>query len=179
MNPSPSSEPALGLVVHCRDGRPDAALAAAARRLQAAGLRVAGLLQAGTKGDPACCATLALEDIGSGRRVPIFERRAAAARGCRLDPSGLAEAAGWLRDAIEGRPDILFVNRFGRQESEGRGLIDEIAAAVLAGIPVVVAVGEALLPQWRDFAGEAGTALPADPDRIAAWCLAQREILPA
>lgn len=155
-----------------RDRRPDAMLALAARRLQGRGFRVAGLLQDGTAGNASCCATLFLEDIGSGRRVQIFERRGPGTRGCRLDPGGLAHAAAWLREAIDERPDVLFVNRFGRQEAEGRGLLGEIAEAVMAEIPLVIAVGEALLPDWEAFVGAATDRL-ADVGAVEDWCTAQ------
>lgn len=163
----------IGYIVYDRDHGPDALLSAVAYRLKAKGARVAGLLQDGQAGDESCCAILFLEDIGTGRRVQIYERRGLDTRGCRLDPAGLAEAAGWLREAIAVRPDVLFINRFGRQEAGGRGLVDEIGAAVVADIPVVVAVNAALLSEWHTYAGEGTASLPLDAERIEAWCVAQ------
>lgn len=161
------------VVAYAFDQPPDAALADAVKWLRGAGLRPRGLLQEGEAGRTSCRPSLFLNDIGTGRRIQIFERRGVSARGCRLDSSGLAEAAGWLRDAIETRPDVLFINRFGRRESEGKGLLDEIGAAVAADIPIVIAIGAALLPAWRAFAGEEGTALAADPRQIGSWCAEQ------
>lgn len=165
------TEPRICVVAYDGTQPPDAALAQAARRLGAVGLQVGGLLQSGAAGDAAGCAMLFLEDLGTGRRIRLFESRGAGARGCRLDACGLAEAAVWLREAVETRPDVLFVNRFGRQESKGRGLLDEIGAALTAGIPVVIAVGAACLPAWRAFAGGESALVPADADRIVAWVL--------
>lgn len=165
------TEPRICVVAYDGTQPPDAALAQAARRLGAIGVKVGGLLQSGEAGDGARCAVLFLEDLGTGRRIQLFEARGAGARGCRLDACGLAEAAVWLREAVESKPDVLFVNRFGRQESQGRGLLDEIGAAVTAGIPVVVAVSAACLPAWRAFAGGESTLVPADADRIVAWAL--------
>lgn len=164
----------IAVVVYGRDRRPDAMLAEAARRLRLGGLDVRGLLQCGTSGDSSRCAALFLDDIGTGRRIQVFEQRGRDTRGCRLDPSGLACAAMWVREAIAARPDILFVNRFGRQEAAGRGLLGEIGAAATAEIPVVVAVGEALLPDWRSFAGEEGTRLGSDAEALVTWCLARK-----
>lgn len=160
----------LCILVYRREERPDAAIADAVARLRADGIHIRGLLQEGTEGSAACCATLFLEDIGSGRRVEIFQNRGRETRGCRLDASGLAEAAAWLREAIECRPDMLVLNRFGRQEADGRGLVDEIAAAAVAGIPVIVPVNEKLLPEWDAFSGGSYERMPADPDRILQWC---------
>ena len=158
------------ILVYRRDERPDTAITEAVARLRADGIDVQGLLQEGTEGSASCCATLFLEDIGSGRRVEIFQNRGRETRGCRLDASGLAEAAAWLREAIESRPAVLVLNRFGRQEAEGRGLVDEIAAAAVAGIPVIVPVNEKLLPEWDAFSGGADDRMPANPDRILQWC---------
>lgn len=170
------TEPRIGVVVYDRATRPDAAFRDAVARLRARGLHVGGLLQDGKDGEDgfggSCCTTLQLEDIATGRRVELFENRGAGTRGCRLDPAGLAEASGWLREAIAARPDVLFVNRFGRQEAEGRGLLDDIAAAVLAEIPIVVPVAAALLPQWRAFAGDEWIVLQ-DCRELEAWCAAQ------
>ncbi len=159
------------VVAYDREQRPDGVLAEVVHRLKAAYVRVGGLLQGGDAGSAACCANLFLEDIGTGRRVQVLENRGAGTRGCRLDPSGLAEAAGWVREAIEARPGVLFINRFGRQEAEGRGLLDEIGAAVMAGIPVVVAMNKALLPEWLAFSGDRSAPLAADPELLVAWCL--------
>jgi len=162
----------IGVVVYDRNSRPDAALRQVVEYLKSMDLRVGGLLQEGQSGDASRCGTLFLEDIGTGRRIQAFEMRGSGTRGCRLNSSSLAEAGGWLRAAIEGNPDILFVNRFGRQEAAGRGLRDEIAAAIATGLPVVTAVSTELMPAWHTFAGQAFVQLAADPKRIASWCLA-------
>lgn len=162
------------LVVYDRECRPDAMLRRAVHRLEAAGLLVRGLLQEGRPGDALSCASLFLDDIGTGRRIEVFEKRGTEARGCRLDASGLAEAAAWVREAIAAQPDVLFINRFGRQEAEGQGLLDEIGAAATAGISMVVAVNRTLLPIWHAFAGEDATAFATTSDEIETWCLRAR-----
>lgn len=162
----------IGVVVYERQSRPDAALRQGVQYLRALGLRVGGLLQDGQSGNAGRCGELFLEDIGTKRRIQAFEMRGSGTRGCRLNSASLAEAGGWLRAAIDERPDILFVNRFGRQEAAGRGLRDEIAAAIATGLPVVIAVSRELLPEWRAFAGPKFAELAADPKRIEAWCLA-------
>jgi len=168
----------IGFVVYDRDSKPDPVLREVVRRLEVQRVRVRGLLQHGEQNEAAVCATMTLEDIGTGRRVQIFERRGHETRGCRLDPSGLAEAAVWVRESIEARPEILFINRFGRQEAEGRGLVDEIGAALSADIPTIIPVGRALLPDWEEFAGGEGMHLPNDADGLEAWCLSHLARLP-
>jgi Protein of unknown function (DUF2478) len=166
------SESRIGVVVFDRDSRPDAALRRVVDALKSQSLRVGGLLQDGLSGNARDCGMLFLEDIGTGRRIQAFEMRGSGTRGCRLNSSSLAEAGGWLRSAVEDRPDFLFVNRFGRQEAAGRGLRDEIAAAIATGLPVLIAVGQDLMPDWHAFAGPDFVRLDADPKLIEAWCLA-------
>jgi len=168
-------ESRIAVVLYDRDSRPDALLYQSVKDLQSMNLRVGGLLQEGQSGGPNRCGTLFLEDIGTGRRIQAFEMRGSGTRGCRLNSASLAEAGGWLRSAIEARPEILFVNRFGRQEAAGRGLRDEIAAAISSGLPVVIAVSKELLPEWDTFTGQETVKLAADPKRIAAWCCACME----
>lgn len=164
-------EPPIAVIAYGRTTRPDQALAEAVWRLERRGLRVEGLTQQPKASDTSACALLFLEDIASGRRVQIFESRGAQARGCRLDAGGLATAAVWLRDAIARRPDVLFVNRFGRQEADGRGLYAEIAEAISAEIPIIVAVGEEVMPHWKAFSGGSGSLLTNDADAIERWCV--------
>lgn len=163
-------ESGILVLVHAREEMPDPVIALAVARLEAGGLKPRGLLQHGEPGCGKACATLHLDDIGMQRQVCIFEDRGSQARGCRLDTAGLTVAAGWLREAIEARPDVLFVNRFGRHEGEGRGLREEIALAVAAGIPIVIAINRQYLRQWRAFAGETFATLPLDAGEIADWC---------
>jgi hypothetical protein len=158
------------VLVHGHDEAPDPVIARAVARLEARRLKPRGLLQHGVPGCGKACATLYLDDIGMQRQVCIFEDRGPQARGCRLDTAGLTVAAGWLREAVEARPDVLFVNRFGKHEGEGRGLREEIGMAVAAGIPTVIAVNRQYLLQWRAFAGETFATLPLDAGEIAGWC---------
>ena len=165
-------KPAICLVTYDRGQPPDAILAEVVRRLTGSAVRVGGLLQS-DDGTAAPGATLFLQNIGSGRRVRIFEERGPAARGCRLASYGLAEAAAWLDAAIETRPEVVFVNRFGREEAAGRGLLSGIATAVVAGLPLVVPLDRTLLTAWDGFAGDVGARLPPNPDGIEAWCRAR------
>lgn len=149
----------------------DGFMAALATRLKARGLRLGGVVQ---HNDGACeqgCLSMALEDLASGHRFPISENRGAASSGCRLDASGLAAAGGALTAALASGADLVIVNKFGRQEMLGQGLRQEIAAALMAGVPLLIAVRLDFLAAWRDFAGDDWTELPSEPERIEAWAL--------
>lgn len=149
----------------------DRFMADAASRLKARGLRLGGVVQHNEGTCESGCFAMALEDLASGARFPISENRGAGATGCRLDATGLAAAGGALGAALADKTDLVIVNKFGRQEALGKGLRHEIAAALLAGLPVLIAVRRDMLPAFRDFAGEDWTELPALAEAVEAWGL--------
>ena len=146
-------------------------MAGLASRLKLRGLRLGGVVQ---RNDDDCgegCLSMALEDLASGVRFPISQDLGPGADGCRLDAAGLAAAGGALATALAGEADLIIVNKFGRQEMLGQGLRQEIAATLLAGLPLLIAVRRDFLPAWREFAGEDWTELPPEPAAIEAWAL--------
>ncbi|WP_162260063.1 DUF2478 domain-containing protein [Bosea sp. Root670] len=138
-------------------------------RLKRQGLRLGGVVQ---HNDATCddrCMAMSLEDVASGRRFPISQDLGAGASGCHLDAAGLAAAAAAFSDALAGRADLVIVNRFGKQEALGEGLRQEIAGALLAGLPLLIAVRSDFLPAWRDFAGDDWQELPVDEEVVERW----------
>ena len=165
-----------------RDREPvDPLLEETARTLGAMGYRVGGFVQEERIAD-GCCAATYLRDIEDGHSVLITQILGAEAKGCRLDPQRLAEASVALLDSLDGGIDLLVLNRFGKDEAEGRGFRAVIEKALGLGIPVLSGVREAYAPALEDFAGDYGTTLAADEAAITAWCvdvLGRREGNPA
>ncbi|MXQ14670.1 DUF2478 domain-containing protein [Microvirga makkahensis] len=81
-------------------------------------------------------------------------------------PVGLAGAAGWGGRAIGAGCEVLFINRLGRQEVEGRGLLEKIVAVALAEIPLVAAASSELLPECLRILEQGVGPLKADADAI-------------
>jgi hypothetical protein len=67
------------------------------------------------------------------------------------------------------------VNRFGRAESLGRGLIGSFTAAIEAGIPILTAVRPPYDEAWRTFHGGIGCELMAEPESAMTWALSVTE----
>lgn|SRR6478735_935535 len=150
----------------------DAFMQGLAAQLRQRGLRLGGVVQ---HNDDACddrCMAMSLEDLGSGRRFPISQDLGAAAAGCHLDAAGLAAASAAFAGALAERVDLVIVNKFGKQEALGEGLRQEIADAVMAGLPVLIAVRHDFLPAWRDFAGDDWVELAADAVAVERWVAA-------
>jgi hypothetical protein len=124
-----------------------------------------GLLQSSFGGRGGCAQSVLVADLRND--FDIWNRRGKGSRGCRLDENALLDAEPALRAAITDRVDLIIVNRFGRAESFGRGLINIFAAAIEAGIRVLTAVRPPYDTPWRAFHGGLGCELLPEPGAIA------------
>lgn len=174
----PAQPPSNILAVVYTDGlAADKYLAGWGYALREAGLSVAGLVQLNTfERDPGKC-DMAVEELFSGTVLQLSEDRGKESSGCRLDRSILTQAAGLLLAALEEKPDILVLNKFGKVEAEGEGLRDALAKAVELGVPIVVGVPFRNLDQWRIFAGDMAEECPVESTLLQRWLLA-RDLLP-
>lgn len=145
-------------------------LAEAVRLLKAEGVRVGGVIQHDLVGDAGRICQMELEDIASGRRIPLSQDLGSGSVSCGVDSSGLAEAAMAIRAAVENGDELVVINKFSTQEVEGGGLRAEMGLAVAAGVPLLTAVGERYLAQWQEFTGgEAALLEPSLPAILEWW----------
>jgi nucleoside-triphosphatase THEP1 len=159
----------LAAIPYASDFGIDAFMQGIVGQLRRRGLRLGGVIQ---HNDAECddrCMAMSLEDLTTGTRFPISQDLGPSAEGCRLDAAGLAAAAAAFSSALGGQVDLVVVNKFGKQEALGEGLRDEIARAVMAGLPVLLAVRHDFLPAWRAFAGDDWIELAADAGSIERW----------
>ncbi len=178
------TEPAsvrIAAVVHdaLDEPDPDAVLAAFAARQLAAGHRVRGLVALPHVPTPTG-KRMALMDVADpGSRYPISQALGPAACGCNLDPRGIADASMVLRRALREPAELAVANRFGTLESHGQGLVDELLALMLAGIPLLIVVNARYLDAWRDFTGGLAQELPPRDEALQRWwdnCRATRAV---
>jgi hypothetical protein len=151
-------------------GATDLFLSSLAAELAGRGLRLAGTVQRNTCPPGAQPCDMDLRVLPDGPTLRISENRGALALGCRLDPGALETAVVAVMDRLAGA-DLMLVNKFGRQEAEGRGLVPAIALALDRGMPVLVGVNALNVPAFLGFAGGLAQALPADRGAVRAWCL--------
>ena len=88
---------------------------------------------------------------------------------CRVDPAALARGSVAVRGAIGRGVDLVIINKFGAQEVSGAGLRDEMGETVMAGVPLLTAVGERFLEDWKQFTGGDFVLLPPQLDAILQW----------
>ena len=70
---------------------------------------------------------------------------------------------------LDHAPDLLVLNKFGKAECGGGGLLDLVANAIDREIPVVIGVPKSDLAIWRDFVGEFAVELSGDAGEVAQW----------
>jgi hypothetical protein len=88
---------------------------------------------------------------------------------CRLDVARLQHAGDRVATALDAGADLLVINRFGKRERSGHGLIYLIERALEAGTPVVIAVSSDHLTDWIKFAGDMTVKLACDRQALDGW----------
>ena len=126
------------------------------------GERIGGVVQRNLKDDCGRKIGMNVIDLESGRAIPMCQNLGPGAMACKLDAASLAEASLAILRAVARKVDLLIVNKFSKQEAAGRGLRQEIAAAIAAGVPVLTATPVTYLDAWTDFTGDIGTTLLHD-----------------
>jgi hypothetical protein len=156
----------LAALVYKLDDDPDEVLRAFAVDLNARGFRAVGLVQLGHS----CLhSKLSALLIHSGEELPLLQDLGTCAIGCRLDVDRLLEAGAKIACAMEAGADVVIINRFGRQERNGRGLSYLIDRAIEANIPVVIAVAKHRFADWIKFADGMSVKLGCDRHALDAW----------
>jgi hypothetical protein len=157
-------------------GEIDRLLAEVAERLRAGGWALAGAVQQNS--DDTCAGgpcNMDLRLLSDGNTIRISQSLGALSEGCRLDPAGLEEAVGRVAATlrrVEEAPRLVIVNKFGRQEAEGRGFRPVIAEALGAGIPVLTGVAHDHEADFTAFAGGMAREVAPDIEAILGWCRA-------
>ncbi|HHX90666.1 MAG TPA: DUF2478 domain-containing protein [Paracoccus sp.] len=154
-------------------GANDRFLARIAGMLLENGLKLTGTMQVNiARADRHKC-DMDLRILPDGPVLRISEDRGREARGCILDAGALEQAVEDVSRRLP-RAGILLVNKFGRQEAEGRGFAPVIAEALAQGVPVLVGVNGLNLEVFQAFAGGVAQPLPAEAGQVLDWCLARR-----
>ena len=101
--------------------------------LKADEVSVAGILQESHVKPGESKRTIDSVDIITGQRIPI-KKPMPSEDECGLNVSNLVETSATLRAALDIRPDLVVVEKFGEQEQNGEGLLDEIMQIIIVGL---------------------------------------------
>jgi len=152
----------VAALVYGKPDEPDRLLREFVQDLTIRGHRVVGLIQT-RLGDGSAAVTV----LPTGETIPLAPRRGPVSS--RPDPCDLATPAARIDVLIESGADLVIINRFGKLEAEGTGLVDEIARALRGDIPVVVAVPEFRFSEWLSFCRGMGVKLPCRDGSLQSW----------
>jgi molybdate transport system ATP-binding protein len=158
----------LAAIIHPRGFEVDTLLERVCADLARAELRLGGIVQAQQRD---CSAGLLVTDLRTGARFDIWQDLGRGATSCRLDERGLADAVPAVLEAVAAQVDLVVINRFGKAESHGGGMLTALTAAIEAGIPVLTAVREPYLEAWSGFHRGMAADLAPEPGAVTAWCL--------
>ena len=159
----------LAAILFDRNEVPDPPLIAFLEAAKRRGVRVAGLVQERTGNGLCAWQNVQVRDLASGAAMPIMRDLGPGAEGCRVDPEAIAFAGLLLERALATRPDLLVVNRFGRVECEGGGMLAEIGRAFAEGVATIVCVPKRYRDAWSAFSGGLDVQLRPEVAAIEAW----------
>ncbi|SMR70881.1 Nucleoside-triphosphatase THEP1 [Aliiroseovarius halocynthiae] len=154
-------------------GDTDQLLYGVASALSAKGIRVAGTAQINTdrKKDGPC--DMDIQVLPNGPLLRISQSLGQGARGCRLNAGVLEDAVARVDAILDDGADCLIINKFGKQEAEGRGFRDVIVKALGLDIPVLVGMNQLNQDAFATFAGGLELQLPPDAQMLESWLLDQ------
>ncbi len=142
--------------------------------LTAEGVAVRGTIQTNARDDADCHCDMTLEILGDdGPDVTISQDLGPSATGCRLDAGALESAAQRVLNTLP-EAGLVVLNKFGKQEIMGRGMVAVIAAALDRDLPVLISVAPQQQAAFLDFAGDLAVRLT--PEAAAEWCRAATRI---
>lgn len=83
--------------------------------------------------------------------------------------TGLAHVAAVIAEAAHDGVDLVIVNRFGKHELDGGGLLQEIAAAIETDVPALIAVPEWNFAAPTSYCGGMSVKLACGSESLHAW----------
>ncbi len=151
-----------------RRGDTDLFLFSVAQDLGARGYQTCGTVQINTKrGDHPC--DMDVQVLPDGPILRISQSLGRNSKGCRLDPSALENAVGFVAGRLTSGAEVLIVNKFGKHEADGRGFRTVIAEAIERDIPVLVGVNALNLAAFKEFVGPDALWLEPSAKAVISW----------
>ncbi len=160
----------LAYVIAPGRGKTNELLASVAKTLAGRGLRLAGTVQLDTEREEEFHCDMDVLVLPDGPKIRISQYLGANARGCKLNPEALETAVAATEAEIAKGADLLIVNKFGKQEAEGRGFRHAVGEALSQDIPAIIGVAGTTVEAFLDYVGEADE-LPPEPDALLNWAL--------
>ncbi|MDE9451047.1 DUF2478 domain-containing protein [Aliiroseovarius sp. Z3] len=160
----------LAYVIAPGRGQTNLLLAGVADALAQHGLTLCGTVQLDTERAEDHHCDMDVLILPDGPKIRISQFLGANARGCKLNPEALETAVGQTEERLKAGADLLIVNKFGKQEAEGRGFREAVGEALARDIPAIIGVSEGSREAFMTFVGDAEQLSP-DHDSVLSWAL--------
>lgn len=142
-----------------------------ANALARQGIRVCGIVQTNTNCAEGERCDMDVRVLPDGPVLRISQNLGKGSRGCRLDPEALETAVASVARSMQDGCDIFLLNKFGKQEADGRGFRDLIAEALSRDATVVTGVNGANTVALDAFTDGGATYVRPDVDHLLTWYL--------
>ncbi|WP_424977073.1 DUF2478 domain-containing protein [Leisingera sp. S232] len=161
----------LAYVMTEERGATDRLMSELAEKLQAKGIRLAGIVQTNVECYDKELCDMDVRVLPEGETIRISQSLGAGARGCRLNPEALEQAVGQVSASLQAgeAPQLMIVNKFGKHEADGRGMRAVIGEALALGIPVISGVNKMNVEPFQAFSDGMAVAAGPDLDGLVAW----------
>ncbi|WP_422054891.1 DUF2478 domain-containing protein [Shimia sp.] len=150
-------------------GELDLLLSDLAERLDARGLKTRGIVQTNTECGSYHGCDMDVRVLPAGPTIRISQNLGKEAQGCRLDPDAMASAVSAVGQSMQADFDVFLLNKFGKQEAEGRGFRDLLADALEKDATVIAGTNPLNAEVFEEFSGGMATNVPADIESLLAW----------
>ncbi|MCK0143059.1 DUF2478 domain-containing protein [Aliiroseovarius sp. F20344] len=160
----------LAYVIAPGRGTTNLLLAGVAEALSEKGLKLCGTVQLDTERAEEHHCDMDVLVLPDGPKIRISQYLGANARGCKLNPEALETAVATTEARLKEGADLLLVNKFGKQEAEGRGFREAVGLALADDIPAIIGLSEGSRDAFMEFVGEA-VALEPQHDAILHWVM--------
>ncbi|MCI2394980.1 DUF2478 domain-containing protein [Aliiroseovarius sediminis] len=160
----------LAYVIAPGRGKTNLLLAGVADALAKRGRTLCGTVQLDTERAEEHHCDMDVLLLPDGPKIRISQYLGADAQGCKLDPDALETAVGQTEERLKAGADLLIVNKFGKQEAQGRGFREAVGEALARDIPAIIGVSEGARLAFMNFVGEA-EQLDPDHDAVLEWAL--------
>jgi hypothetical protein len=159
----------LAALVYGEGQDPNRIVAEFAEDLAGRGHRIGGMVQMAAGPQDCECRDAYVLDLETGERLSILQDLGRHSQSCRIDPAALATVGQRLSGALARAPELLFINRFGKLEAEGKGVFAEIGEAAAADVPTLVCVSTRYLDPWRRFTFGLDEELACSGESLRDW----------
>jgi len=150
-------------------GELDLLLSGVADKLATAGKRCMGIVQINTDREDCHRCDMDVQVLSGGPKIRISQDLGKDSRGCRLNPEAMAEAIAGVEQRMDSGYDVFLLNKFGKQESEGKGFRELLGEAAGAGATVIVGTNGLNEDAFIEFSGGIAEFVEPNEAAILAW----------